>query len=116
LANHGVRSLTVAVASLCHKHHVTAIVIGLPEDSEGRETAVAAVARDLGRRLAARGLPVTWVDEALSSSEAEAVLDAHGTSAARKRRARSSGKVDQMAAAIILERYLRSATNEPPER
>jgi len=109
LANHGVRSLSVAVASLCHKHSVTAVVIGVPEDSAGRETPVARMARDVGHRLAGRGIAVAWEDETLSSREAEELLDARGASSARKRRARGSGEVDRLAAAIILERHMRRA-------
>lgn len=116
LRNDGAASLAVAVASLCHQHGVTEVVLGLPQTGEGTDTVVTRNVRELATRLQRRGLAIHWIDEALSSREAEEVLDAHGTSASGKRRARQSGRVDQLAATIILERHLeavQTARTEP---
>ena len=79
-----------------------ALVVGLPLDAQGRETPLARRARRFGNRLRGRyNLPVYFVDERLSSREAEA---------------RGGGrKVDALAAAVILETWLgrRRERDEP---
>ena len=106
LRNDGAASLAVALASLCYQHGAEAVVVGLPRTAAGGDTNVTRSARALGTHLERRGLTVYWVDEELTSVEAEEVLDSHGVTAAGKRRARQSGDVDRMAAALILQRYL----------
>ncbi len=77
-------------------------VVGLPLAEDGKETAGCVRARSLARRLQAGGLQAVLWDERYSSLEAEEALRRMGV----KRRA---GRVDPVAAAIILEDYLRSA-------
>jgi len=79
----------------------TAFIVGRPKHADGAEHPIAKLAEKFGRRLAARfSLPVTFVDETLSSSEAEAQL--------REQHARIRAKqdVDALAAAVILQSYL----------
>lgn len=76
-------------------------VVGRPRHSDGSPHEVARLAEKFARRLAARfSLPVVFVDETLSSAEAETSLRAART------RARRSGDVDAMAAAIVLQSFL----------
>ena len=117
LRNDGEASVAVAVASLCHQHGADAVVVGLPRAASGADTAVTRRARALGPQLERKRLAVHWVDEELTSREAEEVLDAHGASAADKHRVRRTGGVDRVAAAIILRRYLqreRAEERDPP--
>lgn len=76
-------------------------VVGRPKHSDAAEHAVAKLAEKFGRRLAARHkLPVVFVDETLTSAEAEASLRGKRT------RAKREGDVDALAAALILQSYL----------
>ncbi len=79
----------------------TGFVVGRPRHADGAEHPIARLAEKFGRRLAARfNLPVTFVDETLSSAEAQAQL--------REQHARIRAKqdVDALAAAVILQSYL----------
>ncbi|MEJ2397498.1 MAG: Holliday junction resolvase RuvX [Gammaproteobacteria bacterium] len=60
--------------------------------------------QDFGKQLEQRyNLPVDWVDERLSSLEAEAQLAGSGKSRADKR---DKANIDKLAAAIILQTWL----------
>lgn len=90
-----------AIAKLVAQWRPVGFVVGVPRHEDGSEHAVAKLAGKFGRRLAARhGLPVRFVDETLSSAEAESRLRGVRTRASR------SGDVDAMAAAVILQSYL----------
>lgn len=79
-------------------------VVGRPRHADGSEHEVARLAEKFARRLQARfALPVAFVDETLSSASAESALRESRT------RARRSGDVDAMAAAIILQSFLDEA-------
>ena len=85
---------------------IAALVVGLPLLLDGSEGEMAAKARQFGQLLEIRlGLPVAWVDERLTSSEADYLL--------RKTidPGKSSGKKvknnrDGLAAELILRTYL----------
>ncbi|HSN21694.1 MAG TPA: Holliday junction resolvase RuvX [Usitatibacter sp.] len=89
------------IARLVEEWKPAGFVVGRPRHADGSPHAVAKLAEKFARRLAARhGLPVAFVDETLSSAEAESRLRATRTRAAR------AGDVDAMAAAVILQAYL----------
>jgi putative Holliday junction resolvase len=76
-------------------------VVGRPKHADGAEHPVAVAATKFARRLAGRHrLPVFFVDETLTSAEAESRL--------RETRvgAKKSGDVDALAAMLILQSYL----------
>jgi putative Holliday junction resolvase len=78
-----------------------AFIVGRPKHADGAEHPIARLAEKFGRRLAARfNLPVTFVDETLSSAAAEEQM--------REQHARIRAKqdVDALAAAVILQSYL----------
>jgi putative Holliday junction resolvase len=78
------------------------LVVGLPRHKDGAESATAPLARAFGEALAARtGLPLRFVDEHLSSAEAERLLAARGVKP-KDRKAR----LDAAAAAVLLEGFL----------
>lgn len=82
-----------------------ALVVGLPRHADGTEHAVTAAAREFGACARVRwGLPVHFVDEALSSVAAERRLAAAGVHL-REYAARRDGE----AAAVILETWLHDA-------
>ncbi len=84
------------------------LLVGLPYNMDGTDTALTATCRafaaDLGRRS---GLPVELVDERLTSAAASAELREARRSGARTRRVRRED-VDAHAARLILETWLRA--------
>lgn len=90
-----------AIARLVDEWKPAAFVVGRPRHADGAEHAVAKLAEKFARRLAARhGLPVVFVDETLTSAEAESSLRATRTRPSRE------GDVDALAATLILQGYL----------
>jgi putative Holliday junction resolvase len=86
------------------------IVVGLPYNADGSESAMSAHARDFSGELARRyALPVRLVDERYSSLEAGSRLKAERESGARKRRVTKTA-VDAAAACVILERWFVDST------
>ncbi|MGO9715895.1 MAG: Holliday junction resolvase RuvX [Steroidobacteraceae bacterium] len=86
------------------------LVVGLPYNVDGSESAVAVAARgfagELGRRYA---LSVQLVDERYSSLEAETRLKAARESGLRRRRV-AKADIDAAAACIVLERWFTEKT------
>ena len=79
------------------------LVVGRPRHTDGSPHETARLAEKFARRLRERfALPIAFVDETLSSAEAESRLREARTRAARKT------DVDAMAAAIILQSFLDS--------
>ena len=79
------------------------IVVGRPQHADGSPHETARLAERFARRLRERfRLPIVFVDETLSSAEAESRLREARTRASRK------SDVDAMAAAVILQSFLDS--------
>jgi putative Holliday junction resolvase len=100
----GESALARELLRLASEQGVERAVVGLPLAEDGTETPGCARARRLARRLQAGGLQAVLWDERYSSLEAEEVLRRLGVKSRRR-----AGRVDPVAAAIILEDYLRSA-------
>ena len=91
-----------AIQRLAVSEEAEAVILGVPvmeQASDGGR--MQRVCRELGSRLEARGLRVEYVDEALTSVEAEAALRQTGLNAAKRKL-----RLDGEAAARILERYM----------
>jgi putative Holliday junction resolvase len=90
-----------AIERLVAEWRPAGFVVGLPRHADGAEHEVARLAGKFARRLGARfGLPVAFVDETLTSVEAEARLREAGG------RAKGKGAIDAQAATLILQSYL----------
>lgn len=99
-----------AIDRLVEQWHPAGFVVGLPRHADGAPHEVARLADRFGRRLAARfGLPVAFVDETLTSVEAEALRREAGG------RAGKGPGVDARAAAVILQSYLDEAARANPK-
>ena len=100
-----VRSRAMAIAELARLAAAEAadrFVVGLPLHADGTEGEQAAKARQFGLALAqASKLPVSLVDERLTSWEAGEDLAAAG-----RRPRPASGELDAAAARLILQQYL----------
>ncbi|RME29074.1 MAG: Holliday junction resolvase RuvX [Deltaproteobacteria bacterium] len=102
LSRKGVNQDCARLATICREQDVVEVVVGLPYELDGGEGRSARLARQVGERLAAvTGLPVHYQDERYSTVEAARRLRAAGYSARDQR-----SRIDQAAAAVILEDWL----------
>jgi len=100
---------TRKIKEICDRYETALVVSGLPLNMDGSEGFQAAKVRDLCAQLTKAGLKVVFQDERLSTVTAEdALLEGNVSRADRK------GKVDKVAAAIILEQYLHEHGKEYP--
>lgn len=92
-----------AVAGLVREHDVATVVVGLPLHMSGEEGERARLSRSFAARLenAVPGLDVVLWDERLTSHQAERQMIDDGV-----RRKRRRGRVDEVAAALILQGFL----------
>jgi putative Holliday junction resolvase len=96
----------LALDRLVREHQPGQLVVGLPYNVDGSPGALMAASDEFAAALASRyRLPVARVDERYSSREASGELAARRRAGARRRRV-TAGNVDELAAAIILERWL----------
>lgn len=104
LSRKGASKDAEALAALCVAEGVTGVVVGLPLGLDGGETRSTRLARQVARALQDRtGLPLAFQDERFSSVEAERLLLEVG----HRRQARKE-RIDQAAAAVILDDFLAS--------
>ena len=99
------------MAALATEQEAEGIVVGLPLSLDGEIGPQAEKTQGFARALAnLLPVPVVLWDESLSSVEANEILIAQGVSRAKRRE-----RIDQTAAAVILESYLahRRATSAP---
>ncbi len=97
-------TLAERIAEVARAHEASRTVVGLPKRMDGSSGPEAAAARRLADAIRRQTrLPVTMVDERLSSRSAERVLLEGGVSRARRRQLS-----DRVAAVIILQSYLDS--------
>ncbi|WP_022660711.1 Holliday junction resolvase RuvX [Paucidesulfovibrio longus] len=93
--------------ALIEADRIERIVVGLPLALDGSDTETTRQARNFAERLGRRTpLPIEFMDERLTSAEAEGLLKEAGL-CGKKRKTR----LDSQAAVIILEAWL--ATNRP---
>ncbi|MFQ9491752.1 MAG: Holliday junction resolvase RuvX [Bilophila wadsworthia] len=96
------RRLFEELLALIEAEATDAIVIGLPINLDGEESLTTRQVRNFSKSLARRTtLPLFWMEEALSSYEAERDLRDAGRSAAQGR-----AVLDQQAAVRILQSFL----------
>jgi putative Holliday junction resolvase len=92
----------VYLARLAHEVGAVAILVGLPLNMDGTEGEQARKTREVAEPVAAKAhLPLHYVDERLTTSEATRVLGEGGLSR-RKRKERT----DELSAVLILQAWL----------
>ena len=102
----GPRLVPEALIQLIEELRPCAIVVGIPFQLDGMEGEMAREARAFAAALQARtGVPIVEWDERLSTVRAEREIRALDLPLKRRR---EKGIADRMAAALILEAYLRS--------
>lgn len=96
------QAVVEALAVLIKERQVTVLVIGLPYTMSGEIGTQAKRVKSFAERLSSvLQLPVEYVDERLTSFQAEQMLLEEGTSPSRNK-----GLIDRKAAAIILQQWL----------
>lgn len=91
------------VLAFVSEHEVVSIVVGLPLNMDGSRGEMAKEADRFGRALEERsGIEVVFWDERLTSEQAKRFLNQGGRSRSTR------GEVDRVAAALMLESYLRA--------
>lgn len=100
-------------ADALRAEQVTRVLVGLPLHASGDESEMSREARRFGAHLAeASGLPVGFVDETLTTWEAEEAVKARGV---KLREAKQSGLLDQQAAVAMLRGWLRDGEKWPSD-
>ncbi len=103
------RAAAAAIAQLARSEGVRRLVLGEPLSADGVRGPAAQRVRRFGARLAAAaGLPLTYVDETLTSVEAAARLRAAGVDLRRQ-----PERIDAAAAQILLQEDLDRAAAAP---
>ncbi|MEM1309205.1 MAG: Holliday junction resolvase RuvX [Cyanobacteria bacterium P01_H01_bin.153] len=115
LKNRSFSTTLEALKAIVQTRQVTVLVVGLPYTMSGEIGKQAQWVKSFATRLSTvLQIPVEYVDERLTSFQAEQMLQAEGRSLSR----RHKGLIDQRAAAIILQQWLdqrdRAAIILPP--
>jgi putative Holliday junction resolvase len=88
-----------AIVTLYHDQFGGQVVVGLPRNQQGEETAQSKYSRDFAKRLEQEQLPIVFQDESLTSVMAEDELKRRG-------KPYNKGDIDNLAATFILRDYL----------
>lgn len=103
LANNG--GFFTELDKLIKEWHISQIVIGYPTTMDGEEQEVTRQVKNFTKRVKHHtGLAVHWVDERLTSHEAERQFK--NQRAAQLTKAKNKAQIDAMAAQIILQSWL----------
>ena len=95
------------VAAIAHEQEAQAIVVGLPITMSGQEGEQARKTRRFGDALARRvDVPVIYHDERMSTLQVVSAAGARVTGATAARKRREKPRIDDLAAAVILQSYL----------
>ena len=91
------------IAEIVEQYQIEKIVMGLPLNMADTEGDRAAKTRDFAEKLKLRvAVPIEFTDERLTTMEAEEILDQSGIPRSEQKKV-----IDQVAAQLILEQYLR---------
>ena len=97
------RQTLYEIAEIVEQYQIKKIVMGLPLNMDDTEGDRAAKTRDFAEKLKLRvAVPIEFTDERLTTMEAEEILDQSGIPRSEQKKV-----IDQVAAQLILEQYLR---------
>jgi putative Holliday junction resolvase len=109
----GKRMPLTALARMAGEAGVEQLVVGLPLNLAGEETAWCAEVREAGSELARRlELPLAFVDERMTSVAAERAVRRADVPRGKRE---EKGRVDAAAAALILQSWLDRRATDAPE-
>ena len=93
-----------AISQLIEEWQPSILVVGMPTHMDDQPHILEETVKHFGDQLKQRyNLPVEWIDEKLSSVEAEELLAGSGKT---KHRKQDKAEVDKLAAQIILQSWL----------
>lgn len=91
------------IAEIVEQYQIEKIVMGLPLNMDDTEGDRVAKTRNFAEKLKLRvAVPIEFTDERLTTMEAEEILDQSGIPRSEQKKV-----IDQVAAQLILEQYLR---------
>lgn len=94
--------------TIVETEHPVGLVVGLPVDDDGLLGEAAMHAREMGDLFATRSnLPIEWLDESFTTTEAAHRLTERGVSPRTRRT-----DIDALAAAVLLERWIAERRGE----
>jgi len=100
-------ALIAKICDIAAQEKATVVVVGLPRNMDGSYGFRAQITQEFADKLTAAGLNVVMRDERLTTVSAQTILSADNRSSSRqKRHAAPKGKVDAVAAGLILQEYL----------
>jgi putative Holliday junction resolvase len=109
LKSAGTQQDIIAIGKLINEHGVAQVIVGLPLNMDGTESSTTQKVRDFtGKLLQRLSVPVYFVDERLTSKQAERLMIEGNV-----RRAERRQKIDKVAAALILQSALEGAALIP---
>ena len=112
LKSAGTQKDIIAIGELVRTNEVTQVIVGLPLNMDGTESKTTQKVREFTAKLAERlNVPVFFVDERLTSKQAERVM-IEGDSRREDRRQ----NLDKIAASILLQSALQGAPLIPMEK
>ncbi len=112
LKSAGTQQDIIAIGKLVNEHDVTQIIVGLPLNMDGTESTTTQKVRDFtGKLLQRLSIPVYFVDERLTSKQAERLMIEGNVRREERRK-----KIDKVAAAIILQSALEGIALIPVEK
>lgn len=101
------RQTYAAIEDIIREYEVGLIVLGLPKNMNNTEGERVEDTKAFGENLERRsGIKVVYVDERLTTAQADRILDATGVPLSGRKE-----HIDKMAAAIILQTYLDMNSN-----
>ena len=102
LENQSPQQVTTALSELIQTHQITGLVIGIPRNMDGTYGPSAQKVRDfIGQIQKSISLPITPIDERLTTTQASKQLSGMGLNQKQLRK-----KVDSSSASLILQQYL----------
>jgi putative holliday junction resolvase len=105
LKSEGTQKDLINLGEMVNEYEVTQVIVGLPINMDGTESKQTQKIRDFTQKLSNRlNVSVFFVDERLTSRQAERMMSESGVTSKKQR-----GKVDQIAAAILLQAALKGA-------
>jgi putative Holliday junction resolvase len=111
LKSDGIHNDIAAIGALVNEYAVTQVVIGLPLNMNGTESTTTEAVQHFAYKLSQRlTIPVVYIDERLSSKQAERTLIEGDV-----RRENRKGKIDKVAAALLLQSALAGSPLIPLE-
>lgn len=112
LKSEGTQKDIIAIGERVDRHEVAQVIVGLPFNMDGTESSTTQRVREFTAKLAGRlDIPVLFVDERLTSKQAERLMIEGGASRESRRE-----KIDKVAAALLLQSALDGAPLIPVEK